>query len=51
MEVLERIFGKTDKASAYATAMVTVAEAEGASRRSSSRSPRRSSRTPACVRR
>jgi F-type H+-transporting ATPase subunit delta len=30
MEVLERIFGKTDKASAYATAMVTVAEAEGA---------------------
>jgi F-type H+-transporting ATPase subunit delta len=30
MELLERIFGKNDKATAYATAMVAVAEAEGA---------------------
>ena len=29
MEMLERIFGKTDKATAYATAMVAIAEAEG----------------------
>ena len=29
MELLERIFGKGDKATAYATALVTVAEAEG----------------------
>ena len=29
MELLDRIFGKGDKASAYATALVAVAEAEG----------------------
>jgi F-type H+-transporting ATPase subunit delta len=30
MELLDRIFGKGDKAAAYATAMVAVAQAEGA---------------------
>ena len=30
MELLDRIFGKGDKAAAYATALVAVAEAEGA---------------------
>jgi hypothetical protein len=29
MELLDRIFGKGDKAGAYATALVAVAEAEG----------------------
>lgn len=30
MELLDRLFGKTDKATAYATALVAVAQAEGA---------------------